>query len=84
MTCHLELFTVFGSGFIYLLFQDYLTVIDTPMDFGTMRERLKLSRYRTPHEFTRDARLVFHNSKTYNTNARSRVSGRGTNREIDR
>ena len=48
-------------------------MIDTPMDLGTVREELQCEHYNTPAEFARDVRLVFSNSKAYNTNKKSRV-----------
>lgn len=56
------------------LFSDYYQVIDTPMDLRTVKEDLLGDNYETPHEFCKDIRLIFQNSKNYNTNKRSRVS----------
>lgn len=44
------------------------------MDLGTIREQLQCDNYDSPREFARDVRLVFSNSKLYNTNKKSRVS----------
>nr|CAD7567211.1 unnamed protein product [Timema californicum] len=52
---------------------DYYQVIDTPMDLRTVKEDLIGGNYNTPLEFCKDVRLIFTNSKNYNTNKRSRV-----------
>ena len=44
------------------------------MDFGTVRHRLENSLYCDPEAFARDIRLIFTNSRRYNTNPRSKVS----------
>lgn len=53
---------------------DYYQVIDTPMDLRTVKEDLLGGNYESPLEFCKDMRLIFINSKNYNTNKRSRVS----------
>jgi hypothetical protein len=53
---------------------EYYQVIDTPMDLRTVKEDLLGGNYETPLEFCKDMRLIFINSKNYNTNKRSRVS----------
>lgn len=53
---------------------DYLQIIDTPMDLLTVREELIGGNYETPSNFARDVRLIFQNSRNFNTNKRSRVS----------
>ena len=45
---------------------DYYQVIKEPMDFGTMRDKLKRHAYRKIEEFIRDMRLVFGNCLKYN------------------
>lgn len=52
---------------------DYPQVIDHPMDLQTVGEQLQVSNYQTPMDFTKDMRLIFENSKNYNTNKRSRI-----------
>ncbi|CAH2062052.1 unnamed protein product, partial [Iphiclides podalirius] len=52
---------------------DYLRVVSSPMDLGTVRERLEGGAYSRPEQFARDVRLVFSNSRLYNTNKRSRI-----------
>lgn len=54
---------------------DYLQIIDTPMDLMTIKEDLLGGNYQSPQIFLKDMRLVFSNSRAYNTNTRSRVSG---------
>lgn len=54
---------------------DYLQIIDTPMDLMTIKEDLLGGNYQSPQNFLKDMRLVFSNSRAYNTNTRSRVSG---------
>lgn len=53
---------------------DYYQVIDTPMDLRTVKEDLLGGNYESPLGFCKDMRLIFVNSKNYNTNKRSRVS----------
>lgn len=56
-----------------LEFPDYLQIIDHPMDLQTVREQLQVSNYATPMDFAKDVRLIFENSKNFNTNKKSRV-----------
>lgn len=44
------------------------------MDLGAVKEDLLGGNYETPMEFCKDIRLIFQNSRNYNTNKRSRVS----------
>lgn len=53
---------------------DYLQIVDTPMDLMSVREDLRGGNYTTLPQFLQDMRLIFTNSRRYNTNARSRVS----------
>lgn len=55
-------------------FPDYLEIIATPMDLRTVKEDLLGGNYEDPLDFAKDVRLIFQNSKNYNTNKRSRVS----------
>lgn len=52
---------------------DYYQIIDTPMDLRTVKEDLLGGNYDTPLEFSKDVKLIFTNSKNYNTNKRSKV-----------
>ncbi|RWS23747.1 bromodomain and WD repeat-containing protein 3-like protein, partial [Leptotrombidium deliense] len=54
-------------------YPDYLTVIDTPMDLSTVREQLLVNDYSNPNEFVKDMNLIFTNSRSFNTNKRSRI-----------
>lgn len=45
---------------------DYHTVIDRPMDLGTIKGNLDSGRYDTPEEFADDVRLTFNNALRYN------------------
>lgn len=53
---------------------DYLQVIDTPMDLRTVKEELIGGNYQSKSECLKDVRMIFTNSRHYNTNQRSRVS----------
>lgn len=59
-----------------VLFQDYHDIIDTPMDFGTVRRTLWDDRYEDPLELCKDARLIFANARAYTPNKRSTVGER--------
>ncbi|XP_044016177.1 bromodomain and WD repeat-containing protein 3 isoform X2 [Aphidius gifuensis] len=52
---------------------DYYQVIDTPMDLRTVKEDMLGDNYETPLEFAKDMKLIFTNSKCYNTNKRSKI-----------
>ncbi|XP_036206002.1 bromodomain and WD repeat-containing protein 1 isoform X5 [Myotis myotis] len=52
---------------------DYRDIIDTPMDFGTVRETLEAENYDSPLEFCKDIRLIFSNAKAYTPNKRSKI-----------
>lgn len=52
---------------------DYDKIIDSPMDLGTVREELIGENYSSPIEFCKDIRMIFSNSRSYNTNKRSKV-----------
>ncbi|CAG8450689.1 1500_t:CDS:10 [Scutellospora calospora] len=45
---------------------DYLTIIQKPMDFGTMRQKIERNEYSSIDEFKEDFTLVCNNCKTYN------------------
>ncbi|KAG8388072.1 hypothetical protein BUALT_Bualt02G0087100 [Buddleja alternifolia] len=45
---------------------DYFNVIKHPMDLGTIKSKLRTSRYTSPMEFAEDVRLTFKNAMTYN------------------
>ncbi|XP_043242655.1 PH-interacting protein-like [Amphibalanus amphitrite] len=54
-------------------YPDYLNLVESPMDLSSVREELEAGSYVSPQEFADDIRLIFHNSKTYNTNKRSTI-----------
>lgn len=62
------------KNFFFLFFQDYRNIIDCPMDLSTVREKLSNNHYSSPIDFCKDMRLIFQNSRNYNTNKKSRVS----------
>lgn len=45
---------------------DYFEIISKPMDFGTIRDRLKAGDYKDVKEVVEDMSLVFENCDTYN------------------
>ncbi|XP_064412563.1 PH-interacting protein [Latimeria chalumnae] len=56
-----------------LEYPDYRDIIDTPMDFGTVKETLEAGNYESPMELCKDVRLVFSNSKSYTPSKKSRI-----------
>lgn len=60
--------------FSLLQYIDYLQCVDTPMDLRTVKEDLFGGNYEAAADFIKDMRLIFTNSRNYNTNKRSRVS----------
>uniref|UniRef100_A0A8C6JI16 Uncharacterized protein n=1 Tax=Melopsittacus undulatus TaxID=13146 RepID=A0A8C6JI16_MELUD len=57
-------------------YPDYRDIVDTPMDFSTVKETLEAGNYDSPLEFYKDIRLIFCNSKAYTPNKKSRVSNK--------
>lgn len=55
------------------ILKDYTDVVAEPMDFSTVYQRLENNLYEDPEAFVRDVRLIFSNSRAYNTMPRSRV-----------
>uniref|UniRef100_A0A803SPR0 Bromo domain-containing protein n=1 Tax=Anolis carolinensis TaxID=28377 RepID=A0A803SPR0_ANOCA len=53
--------------------EDYRDIVDTPMDFSTVKETLEAGNYTNPLEFYKDVRLIFCNSKAYTPNKKSRI-----------
>ncbi|KAL0654496.1 hypothetical protein Bca4012_097187 [Brassica carinata] len=45
---------------------DYFTIIEHPMDLGTVKSTLTNNMYKSPRDFAEDVRLAFHNAMTYN------------------
>ncbi len=56
------------------MYPDYRTVVERPMDFGTIKTNITYNFYTEIDQFDADCKLVFQNSKTYNTAKRSQVS----------
>lgn len=54
-------------------YPDYHGIIDTPMDFGTVKRTLGEDRYDNPIELCKDTRLIFANAKAYTPNKRSKI-----------
>lgn len=54
-------------------YPDYRDIIDTPMDFGTVKETLEAGNYDSPIELCKDMRLIFSNAKAYTPNKRSKI-----------
>uniref|UniRef100_A0A673MYY2 Bromo domain-containing protein n=1 Tax=Sinocyclocheilus rhinocerous TaxID=307959 RepID=A0A673MYY2_9TELE len=54
-------------------YPDYLDIVDTPMDFGTVLNRLLEGEYDTPMDLCKDVRLIFSNSKAYTPSKKSRI-----------
>lgn len=61
--------------------QDYHDIIDTPMDFSSVRRTLEEDGYENPMELCKDIRLIFANARAYTPNKRSKV-GRSTGRNF--
>ncbi|XP_068609556.1 PH-interacting protein [Brachionichthys hirsutus] len=54
-------------------YPDYLQIVDSPMDFGTVLSALTEGKYQSPIELCRDVRLIFSNSKAYTPSKKSRI-----------
>ncbi|XP_061602982.1 LOW QUALITY PROTEIN: PH-interacting protein-like [Cololabis saira] len=54
-------------------YPDYLQIVDSPMDFGTVRNILTEGKYKSPIELCKDVRLIFSNSKAYTPSKKSRI-----------
>jgi hypothetical protein len=48
---------------------DYFDIIKNPMDFGTIKEKLKSHSYLSMKNYLEDIELVFHNCIMYNGEA---------------
>lgn len=74
-----------GGGFSLIstacCVQDYHDIIDTPMDFSSVRRTLEEDGYENPMELCKDIRLIFANARAYTPNKRSKV-GRSTGRDF--
>ncbi|XP_076372727.1 bromodomain and WD repeat-containing protein 3-like isoform X2 [Tachypleus tridentatus] len=56
-------------------YSDYRDIIDNPMDLSSVKNKLQTGIYSSPVEFCKDMRLIFQNSRNYNTNKRSKIYG---------
>ncbi|XP_062870970.1 PH-interacting protein [Trichomycterus rosablanca] len=54
-------------------YPDYLEIVDTPMDFGTVLNTLLGGEYESPMDLCKDVRLIFSNSKAYTPSKRSKI-----------
>ncbi|XP_065316123.1 PH-interacting protein-like isoform X2 [Gordionus sp. m RMFG-2023] len=54
-------------------YSDYYTIVRYPIDLGSIYSKLNRGMYNSPKDFRRDIRMVFVNSRAYNTNKRSRI-----------
>ncbi|XP_065837497.1 bromodomain and WD repeat-containing protein 3-like isoform X2 [Oscarella lobularis] len=55
-------------------YPDYPQYVTRPVDFSTIKERLLNGIYGSPDQFCSDVRLVFTNSRLYNTDANSQIA----------
>ncbi|BFZ25162.1 hypothetical protein BsWGS_28200 [Bradybaena similaris] len=55
------------------LYPDYEDIVKNPMDLTTVHTKLATGHYGNPADLCRDIRLMFQNSKLFNTNKRSRI-----------
>uniref|UniRef100_A0A8C7T5G7 Bromodomain and WD repeat domain containing 1 n=1 Tax=Oncorhynchus mykiss TaxID=8022 RepID=A0A8C7T5G7_ONCMY len=54
-------------------YPDYLSIIDTPMDFEMVKGTLEEDRYENPMELCKDTLLIFANAKAFTPNKRSKI-----------
>uniref|UniRef100_A0A4W4HN02 PH-interacting protein n=1 Tax=Electrophorus electricus TaxID=8005 RepID=A0A4W4HN02_ELEEL len=54
-------------------YPDYLDIVETPMDFGTVLTALLAGEYESPMDLCKDVRLIFSNSKAYTPSKKSRI-----------
>ena len=73
--CNLPFSVPFREPVSEIEFPDYHRFIATPMDISTVRESLHIGDYNCPTDFAKDIRLIFKNSKEFNTNPKSKVLG---------
>uniref|UniRef100_A0A6A7G1C5 PH-interacting protein isoform X2 n=3 Tax=Hirondellea gigas TaxID=1518452 RepID=A0A6A7G1C5_9CRUS len=55
------------------IYPDYSRVVEIPMDLTSVREEVATQSYESPQQFAADVRLIFTNSKSYNTNKKSKI-----------
>ena len=73
--CSLPFSVPFREPVSEIEFPDYHRYINTPMDLSTVRESLHIGDYNSPVDFQKDVKLIFKNSKDFNTNPKSKVLG---------
>ncbi|CAL1586002.1 unnamed protein product [Knipowitschia caucasica] len=56
-----------------LEYPDYLEIVDSPMDFGTVLNTLTGGKYQSPIELCKDVRQIFINSKAYTPSKKSKI-----------
>lgn len=56
------------------MLQNYLEIVESPRDLTTIVKKLDRNAYQTPEDFDRDCRLIFSNSRLFNTDVRSKVN----------
>ncbi|KAG8450198.1 hypothetical protein GDO86_002729 [Hymenochirus boettgeri] len=54
-------------------YSDYLDVVETPIDFGTIKEALDEGQYSSPVDLHKHMRLVFSNAKLYTPDKKSKI-----------
>uniref|UniRef100_A0A7N6BY17 Bromo domain-containing protein n=1 Tax=Anabas testudineus TaxID=64144 RepID=A0A7N6BY17_ANATE len=54
-------------------YSDYLQIVESPMDFGTVLNTLTEGKYQSPIQLCKDVRLIFSNSKAYTPSKKSRI-----------
>uniref|UniRef100_A0A7N5ZZI7 PH-interacting protein n=1 Tax=Anabas testudineus TaxID=64144 RepID=A0A7N5ZZI7_ANATE len=54
-------------------YPDYLQIVESPMDFGTVLNTLTEGKYQSPIQLCKDVRLIFSNSKAYTPSKKSRI-----------
>ena len=52
--------------YVELNIPDYPVMVKNPMDFATIKSKLKEHKYERIHEFMEDMELVFYNCRIYN------------------
>jgi len=52
--------------YVALGLRDYITIVKTPMDLGTIKGRLQANSYLNHNDVANDVRLVFNNAQLYN------------------
>ncbi|MGH0131078.1 UNVERIFIED_CONTAM: hypothetical protein FKN15_044990, partial [Acipenser sinensis] len=64
-------------------YPDYRDIVDTPMDFSTVRKTLQAGNYESPTELCKDVRLIFSNSKAYTPSKKSRAAAQLNGKAVE-